>query len=143
MQMTGRNGTRAATLAMVVLLGLFAARTMAAAVTAFDFTGQWVGNAQEGANPPVGVTATLMTASGRKFTGTLTVAGTPALTCHVTGKEKPNLKVKVHLTCDDKSAVALRGTLDVQARTVAGTYTRTTKHGKHRQGTFTLAKQGP
>ena len=119
-----------------------AAGAPAAIDPAFDFTGHWTGDGQEGQKPQQGITADLTQQTGtRTFSGTVTVEDDPTFTCTVAGKQKPHkMKVKIRITCDNGGHLNLHGTLDAATQTVSGGYRRIGRHKVH-VGTFTLTKQ--
>jgi hypothetical protein len=111
-----------------------------AQTSAFDFTGPWTGQAQRPNKPEMAIGGDLTATGNSTFTASLTVQSTAGtLRCTGTGREKPNLKVRMRLRCGG-TTVRLRGTLDPGTATVSGHFTSVT-HGKIHTGTFSLTKQ--
>ena len=135
--------TRVGVIALVMSLlaaGAAAPSPTAAQTPAFDFTGHWTGQAQRPKKPAMAIDGDLTATGDATFTANLMVQSKNGpVQCTGAGREKPNLKVRMHLKCGGSTA-RLRGTLDPGTATVSGHFTSVTG-GTVNGGTFSLTKQ--
>jgi hypothetical protein len=133
-------------MAKVTLLGVAALGTLAGGALAaapYGFAGHWTGGAQERGQAPVALTADLTASGARRFTGTIVAAadGDTPDQCAVKGKATRRLSVSMRATCDGGDTVNLRGRVNPDTRTIAGTLVAKRKRRRH-GGTFTLRRSG-
>jgi hypothetical protein len=125
------------------LAGALAALAAHAAVSAYDFTGQWDGSAETPGKPAAMVSSTLATTVAPEFAGTLTVVTTEeTFQCTVSGRQRR--RVTLHADCDNGGRLRLKGVLDATSGTLSGKMVWVPPPSQHKppkHGEFTLTKQ--
>ena len=106
-----------------VALALATLTGAALATAPYDFAGHWTGNAQETGKSAVMLTADFTMAGARTFSGTLAVAdGDQPMQCTVNAKVRRRVNVALRGACADGGTLRLRGRVNPDKQTIAGTF---------------------
>src|SRR5947199_1057597 len=123
-----------------VALALATLTGAALATAPYDFAGHWTGNAQETGKSAVMLTADFTMAGARTFSGTLAVAdGDQPTQCTVNAKVRRRVNVALRGACADGGTLRLRGRVNPDKQTIAGTFAEKRGRSRHR-GRFLLGK---